>query len=88
MPMNAEQFRAALERLGMTQAGTSGADTFLGVGERTVRRWAVEEGPPDAVAMLLRLMIARRLQPDKVRALYADDRRTWGGPTRAKGGGS
>lgn len=67
--MDADQFRAALERLGMTQTGNNGVDAFLDVSERTSRRWAVE-GPPDAVAMLLRLMISKRLSPAHVRKHY------------------
>ena len=70
MTMNAEQFRAALDKLGLTQTGTRGVDGFLNVNETTVRRWARQNGPPDAVAMLLRIMIAQRLKPDEVRKRY------------------
>lgn len=58
--MKAAQFRECLDVLGLKQTGAEGADTFLGVNESTVRRWARGAIPiPDAVAMLLRLMIAR-----------------------------
>lgn len=67
--MDADQFRAALERLGLTQTGANGVNTFLDVSERTSRRWAVD-GPPDAVAMLLRLMISKKLTPAHVRKHY------------------
>lgn len=78
MPMSAEEFRAALERLELTQTGTAGADSLLGISERTSRRWAVD-GPPDSVAMLLRLMMFFELTPDNVRKRFCDK------PTRAKG---
>jgi len=81
MPMNAEQFRQAIEALGMTQTGVNGVDRFLGVNETTVRRWAREAGPPDAVAMLLRLMVNHGWKPEGVRGRYADDR------PRVKGAG-
>ncbi len=75
MTMEAAELRAALSALGMKQTGQSGLDQFLGVTGVTVRRWARDkEGSPvpDSVAMLLRLMVARRLKPAKVRALYGD----------------
>jgi DNA-binding transcriptional regulator YiaG len=53
--MNAEQFRHALSRLGLTQTG---AARLFDINERTVRRWAADEGPiPRVVALLLRLII-------------------------------
>jgi hypothetical protein len=81
MSMNAEQFREAIEALGLTQTGVNGVDRFLGVNETTVRRWAREAGPPDAVAMLLRLMVYHGWKSDWVRDRYAEDR------PRAKGAG-
>lgn len=52
--MTADDFRAAIDRLGLTQLG---AARFLDVGERTVRRWATEDGTaPRSVAMLFALM--------------------------------
>lgn len=82
MAMNAEEFRAHIARLGMPQAGTAdnGADAFLGVDPRTVRRWASGNNPiPDSVEMLLRIMTAKRLRPEQVRLRYCK------GSTRAKG---
>lgn len=81
MAMSPEDFRAALARLGMPQAGQSdnGADAFLGVDPRTVRRWAAGEVViPDSVEMLLRIMMAHRWRPDRVRVRYCK------GATRAK----
>jgi DNA-binding transcriptional regulator YiaG len=51
--MTADEFRAALGALGMTQGGLA---AFLEVDERTVRRWA-QDGPPRSVALVLTLMI-------------------------------
>lgn len=60
--MSADQFRAALERLNLTQLG---AARFLDVGERTVRRWATEDGTlPRSVVMLFTLMERFGLMPD------------------------
>lgn len=75
MPMSADEFRAAIDALGMTQTGDAGVDSFLGIGERTARRMASGEIPiSDAVAMLLRAMVAHRWKPDGVRERYADSR--------------
>jgi DNA-binding transcriptional regulator YiaG len=63
--MTAMQYRAAIEKLGLSQQG---AARFLGVGERTSRRWALDEvRVPESVAMLLRLMIRLKLKPEDVR---------------------
>jgi hypothetical protein len=67
--MDADEYRRALESLGLKQTGENGAGVFLGVDDRTSRRWATD-GPPRAVAMLLRLMIARRIKPETVKARY------------------
>lgn len=75
MPMTAEEFRAAIDTLGMTQTGDNGVDSFLELAPRTVRRWASGEVPvPNGAAMLLRIMIAHRWKPDGVRERYADSR--------------
>ncbi len=75
MSMSADDFRAAIETLGMTQTGERGIDAFLNVDARNIRRWLADESRiPDAVAMLLRLMIAHRWKPDGVRLRYADSR--------------
>jgi hypothetical protein len=73
MTMEAAELRAALDALGLKQTGEIGLDQFLAVDGTTVRRWARDkEGTPipESVAMLLRLMIARRLKPATVRKLY------------------
>lgn len=76
MTMEAAELRAALDALGLKQTGQSGLDQFLDVGGVTVRRWVRDkEGTPvpESVAMLLRLMVARRLKPATVRKLYGGD---------------
>jgi hypothetical protein len=58
--MAPDQFRAALERLGLTQAG---AAKLFKADERTARRWALGESDiPTGVAMLLNLLVAGRLR--------------------------
>lgn len=62
--MTANQYRTAIEKLGLSQRG---AAAFLGVDERTSRRWALDEIPvPDSVAKLLRLMVRLKLKPEDV----------------------
>lgn len=71
--MEADELRAALDALGMKQTGQTGLDQFLGVAGFTVRRWARDkEGTPipESVAMLLRLMVARKLKPAMVQRAY------------------
>lgn len=55
--MTPDEYRAALERLGMTQVGFA---RLVGSGERSSRRWA-EQGAPGAVAILLRLLDAGKI---------------------------
>lgn len=55
--MTANQYRAALDKLGLTQVG---AARLLGVADRTSRRWA-EEGVDGTAAILLRLMLAGKI---------------------------
>lgn len=63
--MTALQYRAAIEKLGLSQRG---AGAFLGVDERTSRRWALGEAQvPESVALLLRLMIRLKLKPEDVK---------------------
>jgi transcriptional regulator with XRE-family HTH domain len=63
--MTPMQYRAAIEKLGLSQRA---AAAFLGVDERTSRRWALDEAQiPESVAMLLRLMVRLKLTPDDVR---------------------
>lgn len=63
--MTANQYRAAIERLGLSQRG---AARFLGIPERQSRRYALDEAEiPEAVGKLLRLMVRLKLKPDDVR---------------------
>ena len=63
--MSPKQYRAAIEKLGLSQVKAGG---FLGVGARTSRRWALgESAVPNSVAMLLRLMIERKIDPKDVK---------------------
>jgi hypothetical protein len=64
--MSADEFRVALERLGLSQLG---AASFLGVHATTVRRWLTENDPhriPTAVEMLLRVMVRDKMTTDDV----------------------
>lgn len=51
-PVTANQYRAALDRLGLSQIG---AAKLFGVGDRTSRRWA-EHGVTGTAEILLRLL--------------------------------
>ena len=65
--MDKNQYRKALEKLDLTQ--TAAGELFR-VGARTSRRWALGEARvPWAVAMLLKLMVKRRLKPEEIAAL-------------------
>lgn len=62
--MSLEEYRESIQALGMT---FTGAGRFFRVDERTVRRWATGElSIPFAVSLLLRLMLAKGLSPEKV----------------------
>lgn len=57
--MTANQFRAALDRLKLSQLG---AARLVGADPRTARRWALgERTVPECVAILLRLLIAAKI---------------------------
>lgn len=57
--MTAAQFRAALDRLGLSQLG---AARLVGADGRTARRWALgERSVPEPVAILLRLLVACKI---------------------------
>ena len=63
--MTSNQYRKALEALGMSQQA---AANFFGVSLRTSQGYALGEYPvPEAVAKLLRLMIRLDLKPEDVR---------------------
>lgn len=65
--MTSDEYRAALEALGLSQVEGS---AVLGSDERTSRRWASgERSVPPSVAKLLRLMIAMEIEPSVVKAL-------------------
>jgi DNA-binding transcriptional regulator YiaG len=64
------QFKKAIETLGLTQ---NGAARFLGVDDRTVRRWVStdpddQRGIPNPVANFLNFLIAAKITPDEVEA--------------------
>ena len=57
--MTPNQFRAALDKLELSQLG---AARLFGTGERTPRRWASGDAEiPEAAAILLRLMLAGKI---------------------------
>jgi transcriptional regulator with XRE-family HTH domain len=63
--MTANQFRAALDRLKLSQLE---AARLFNSNDRTVRRWAIgERGVPPTVAIMLRLMLAGKISADDIR---------------------
>lgn len=65
--MTAQEY---LDSLDLTQVG---AAAFLGVNGVTSWRWATEKAEvPQATAMLLRLMVAMKLSPEKEREWLKD----------------
>ena len=63
--MTANQYRRALARLELSQLA---AGELFGVGSRTSRRWALDEARvPPPVAILLKLMLKKRIKPDHIR---------------------
>lgn len=62
--MTANQFRAALGRLDLSQAG---AANLVGADPRTGRRWALgERQVPQCVAILLRLLMSGKITVDDI----------------------
>lgn len=62
--MSSQQYRDALEKLGLTQVG---AGELLRVGPRTSRRWALDEARvPGPVAILLRLLLKKRIKLEDI----------------------
>lgn len=61
--MTPADYRKTIDQLGLSQRK---AGRFLGVDERTSRRWANEGPIPVAVALLLRLMVRFKLKPADV----------------------
>lgn len=71
MPMNADQYRAAIRKLGMTQRG---AAKFLSIGERTSRRFAADGNVDRPIAMLLTIMLQYKITPDEALSLIREKR--------------
>lgn len=65
--MTANQYRTALERLGLSQVG---AARLFGVNDTTSRRWAAE-GVNGVVVILLRLMVAGKVSKTDVQKAQA-----------------
>lgn len=62
--MTPKQYADAIERLSLSQRG---AAKFLGVDERTSRKWIAGDARiPESAAKLLRLMVRLKLNPDDV----------------------
>ena len=65
--MTANQFRAALDRLKLSQLG---AARLLGADGRTARRWAGgERSIPPTVAIVLKIMLAGKITATDIAAL-------------------
>lgn len=62
--MTANQYRAALTALSLTQAG---AAKFLGISIRSAHGYAHGEPIPEPIAKLLRLMVRLNLTPADVK---------------------
>jgi hypothetical protein len=61
------QYKSAIDRLGLSQVG---AARFLGVDDRTSRRWiSGERDVPEPVSRFLRYLIAAKVTPDEVEAI-------------------
>ena len=66
--MTANQYRAALAKLGLSQRE---AGRLLEVDERTSRRWALDERPiPQMAAILLRLLAAGKITVKDIEAAH------------------
>lgn len=62
--MTPKQYADAIERLGLSQRG---AGKFLGVDERTSRKWIAGDARiPESAAKLLRLMLRLKIKPEDV----------------------
>jgi len=62
--MTANQYRAALAKLGLSQVG---AARLFGVNDVTSRRWA-KSGVSGTVAILLRLLVAKKITIEDIEA--------------------
>ncbi|MEH2626810.1 DNA-binding transcriptional regulator YiaG [Bradyrhizobium sp. AZCC 1719] len=60
--MTGDDFRAAIEKIGVSQEGFG---RLIGVRGRTVRSWIAEEFPvPKVVALFARLMLKTKTNPE------------------------
>lgn len=63
--MTPKQYADAIDRLGLSQRG---AAKFLGIDERTSRKWIAGDARiPESAAKLLRLMVRLKLKPEDVK---------------------
>jgi len=62
--MTAKQYQAAIDAIGLSQRS---AAKFLGVHERTSRKWIAGGPIPEPVALLLRYMVRHKLTPQDIR---------------------
>lgn len=63
--MTPKQFRAALDKIGLSQLG---AARFLNEKDRQIRRWIAGDAEiPESAAKLLRLMVRLGLKPEDVK---------------------
>lgn len=69
--MNGNQYQLALDRLGLTQG--QAADVFR-ADARTSRRWR-KDGPPAAIAVLLRLALDGLVSIDEIAKLIAKEQK-------------
>jgi len=70
--MTGEQYKKAIDHLGMSQAGSG---RFFGVHDDTPRKWISGRYPvPSTVEMLLLVMIHYSLTPENVMAIVHQDR--------------
>jgi hypothetical protein len=61
--MTAKRYQEILTELGWSERGAS---HFFGLGERTMRRWKAEDHIARPVAMVLELMLAKKIKPETV----------------------
>jgi hypothetical protein len=65
--MTGEDYRKAIEHLGMTKVGSA---RFFGINDKTPHNWITGRNPiPAAVSMLLRVMLHYKLSPHDILAL-------------------
>jgi hypothetical protein len=78
--MTPQQYESTIHRLGLTQVG---AARFLGVDERTSRRYIAGKAViPPPTAMLLNLMLKYRVTPERARTKFLTSSRAVEQPKR------